>query len=48
MVLGGFGHWWVVILDRRAILATAKAVWVLLRGLGRQWVFLLKKGNFGP
>ena len=41
MVLGGLGHWWVNILDHRAILATAIAVWVFLGGLGRQWVFLL-------
>ena len=50
MVLGGVGHRWVVMLvflgglvvmsDQRIILATAKAVWVFLRGLGRWWEIL--------
>ena len=34
MVLRGLGHWWGVMLDRRVILATVKAVWVVLGGSG--------------
>ena len=30
MVLGGLEHWWVVMLDRRAILASVKALWVVI------------------
>ena len=42
MVLGGLGRWWVIMLDRRAILATVQAVWVVLGGLGRWWVVMLR------
>ena len=41
MVLEGLGHWWLVLLDLRAILATAKAVWLVLGGLGRWWMVML-------
>ena len=40
MVLRGLGHWWGVMLDCWAILATAKAVWVFLSGLGHLWEVL--------
>ena len=30
VVLGGLGHWWMVMLDCRSILASVKAVWVVL------------------
>ena len=31
----------MVILDGRAIMASMKAVWVVLGGLGRRWVFII-------
>ena len=40
MFLGGLGLCLMVMLDHRTILATAKAVWVFLRGLGRWWEVL--------
>ena len=41
MVLGGLGRWWVVMLDRRAILATEEAVREELVGRGHPWVGML-------
>ena len=41
MVLGGLGHWWMVMLDCRAILATVQGVWLVLGGLGSWWVVML-------
>ena len=38
--LGGLGLCLVVMPDHRIILATAKAVWLFLRGLGRWWEVL--------
>ena len=48
MVLGGLGHWWVVMLDRRAILASVKVVCVVLGGLGHWWVVMLDRRAFWP
>ena len=44
MFLGGLGLCLMVMLDHRTILATAKAVWVFLRGLGHWWEVLLECG----
>ena len=41
MVLGGLKRKRVVMLDSKAILASVKAVWVVLVGLGRWWVVML-------
>ena len=43
MVLGGLRHQGVVVLDRRAILASVQAVWVVLGSLGHQWVVMLDR-----
>ena len=43
MVLGGLGCWFTPKLDRRAFLATASAVWVVLEGLGGRWVVMLDR-----
>ena len=40
MVLGGLKRKRVVMLDSKAILASVKAVWVVLVGLGRWWVVI--------
>ena len=41
MVLGGLGRYWVVMLDRLAILASVQTDWVVLGGPGHWWVVLL-------
>ena len=41
MVLGGLGGRWVVMFERRAYLASVKAIWVVLGGLRRRWVVIL-------
>ena len=41
MVLGGLGRWWVLMLDRRAILASVLGVKVVLGGLWLWWVVML-------
>ena len=41
MVLGGLGHWCMMMLDCMAFLAPMQAVLVVLGGLERQWVILL-------
>ena len=40
-VLRGLWRWWVITLDRRAILATVYVVWVILGGMGCLWVVML-------
>ena len=40
MFLGDFGLCLVVLPDQRTILATAKAIYVFLRGLGHWWEVL--------
>ena len=41
MVLGSLGRWWALMLDRRVLLASAQAVWVVLESLGGWWVVML-------
>ena len=41
MNLGGLGRWFVLMLNHRAILATAYAVWVVLEVLGCWWMVIL-------
>ena len=41
-VLRGLWRWWVITLDRRAILATVYVVWVILGGMGCLWVVMFK------
>ena len=43
MVLGSLGGCWVVMLDRRAYLATVWAILVVLGGLGGCWVVMLDR-----
>ena len=41
MVLGSLGRWWLLMLDCKAFLASAQAVWVVLESLGGWWVVML-------
>ena len=43
MVLGGLGRWLVLMLDRRAILASVLGVKVVLGGLWLWWVVMLDR-----
>ena len=41
MVLKDLGRRWTVLLDHKAIWASAWAVWMVLGGLGCRWVVML-------
>ena len=48
MVLGGLKRKMVVMLDSKAILASVKAVWVVIVGLGRWWVVMRNLSAIWP